>query len=202
MYRISACFAASSVHLALYAVPVRAVGISPRTSFPTVRCLPAAVLQVCVSASSRHLVDFHHSSRIASVVQIQAACRFTAGGFLNSGPRYRLPGRRFKRRCSGYPIGVYEQIAHAQEADGVRFELTEGITFGGFQDRCIKPLCHPSKVRDTYLPQSAAPCKRNPACGEKSRFLTPMRTARRQCPATAPTCFARTLSGPWHSRRR
>lgn len=69
MYRISACFAASSVHLALYAVPVRAVGISPRTSFPTGRCRTAAVLQVCVSASSRHLVDFHHSSRIASVVQ-------------------------------------------------------------------------------------------------------------------------------------
>ena len=31
--------------------------------------------------------------------------------------------------------------------DGVRFELTEGITFGGFQDRCIKPLCHPSRVQ-------------------------------------------------------
>ena len=95
MYRISALEAASSVHLASYAVPVRAVGIFPRTSSPTVRCLPAVasgaphapspygqklrfwlicltavgsfVLQVCVSASSRHLVDFHHSSRIASV---------------------------------------------------------------------------------------------------------------------------------------
>lgn len=69
MYRISALSATSSVHPALYAVPVRAVGISPRTSFPTGRCRTAAVLQVCVSASSRHLVDFHHSSRIASVVQ-------------------------------------------------------------------------------------------------------------------------------------
>ena len=29
-------------------------------------------------------------------------------------------------------------------ADGVRFELTEGQTLDGFQDRCIQPLCHPS----------------------------------------------------------
>ena len=29
-------------------------------------------------------------------------------------------------------------------ADGVRFELTEGVNLDGFQDRCIQPLCHPS----------------------------------------------------------
>ncbi len=44
MYRISALLATSSVHLAIYAVSVRAVGIFPRTSFPTLRCLPAVAL--------------------------------------------------------------------------------------------------------------------------------------------------------------
>ena len=69
MYRILALFATSSVHPALYAVPVRTVGISPRTSFSTVRYLPAVVLQVWDSASSRLLADFHRSTHIASVVQ-------------------------------------------------------------------------------------------------------------------------------------
>ena len=68
IYWISALHATSSTHPALYAVSVRAVGISPRTSFPTVRCLPAAVLQVSDSVSSRFLRDFHPSSHIASVV--------------------------------------------------------------------------------------------------------------------------------------
>ena len=32
-------------------------------------------------------------------------------------------------------------------ADGVGFEPTEALSnLGGFQDRCIKPLCHPSTV--------------------------------------------------------
>ena len=69
MYRISALCATSSVHPALYAVSVRTVGISPRTSFSTVRYLPAVVLQVWDSASSRLRADFHRSTRIASVVQ-------------------------------------------------------------------------------------------------------------------------------------
>ena len=30
-------------------------------------------------------------------------------------------------------------------AEKVRFELTEAINLGGFQDRCLKPLGHPSK---------------------------------------------------------
>ena len=68
MYRISAHLATSSVHPALYAISVRTVGISPRTSFPTVRHLPAVVLQVWDSASSRLLADFHRSAHIASVV--------------------------------------------------------------------------------------------------------------------------------------
>lgn len=29
-------------------------------------------------------------------------------------------------------------------AEGVRFELTEAINLDGFQDRCLKPLGHPS----------------------------------------------------------
>ena len=68
MYRILAPFATSSVHPALYTVPVRTVGISPRTSFPTVCYLPAVVLQVWDSASSRLRADFHRSAHIASVV--------------------------------------------------------------------------------------------------------------------------------------
>ncbi|MBQ9094799.1 MAG: hypothetical protein IJY53_00495, partial [Akkermansia sp.] len=48
--------------------PVRTVGISPRTSFSTVRYLPAVVLQVWDSASSRLFADFHRSTHIASVV--------------------------------------------------------------------------------------------------------------------------------------
>ena len=71
MYRISALLATSSIHPALYAVSVRTVGISPRTSFPTVRYLPAAVLQVWDSVSSRLLADFHRSAHIASVVRKQ-----------------------------------------------------------------------------------------------------------------------------------
>ena len=97
IYWISVLKASLSTHPALYAVSVRAVGISPRTSFPTVRCLPAVdsepphgsspfgrvpngtrlarlqaisglALQVSDSASSRFLRDFHPSSHIASVV--------------------------------------------------------------------------------------------------------------------------------------
>ena len=71
MYWISALIATSSIHPALYAVSVRTVGISPRTSFPTVCYLPAVVLQVWDSASSRLLADFHRSAHIASVVQWQ-----------------------------------------------------------------------------------------------------------------------------------
>ena len=41
MYRISALAATSSIHPALYAVSVRTVGISPRTSSSTVCYLPA-----------------------------------------------------------------------------------------------------------------------------------------------------------------
>ena len=68
MYWIYASIAASSSHPASYTVSVRTVGISPRTSSPTVRYLPAAVLQVCDSASSRLVTDFHRRSHIASVV--------------------------------------------------------------------------------------------------------------------------------------
>ena len=68
MYWISAHAATSSAHPALYAVSVRTVRISPRTSFSTVRYLPAVVLQVWDSASSRLLADFHRSAHIASVV--------------------------------------------------------------------------------------------------------------------------------------
>ncbi|MBQ6941070.1 MAG: hypothetical protein IJN23_00730, partial [Akkermansia sp.] len=69
MYRISALAATSSIHPALYAVSVRTVGISPRTSSSTVCYLPAVVLQVWDSASSRLRADFHRSAHIASVVQ-------------------------------------------------------------------------------------------------------------------------------------
>ena len=76
MYRISALAATSSIHPALYAVSVRTVGISPRTSFSTVRYLPAVVLQVWDSASSRLFADFHRSTHIASVVHGKARRTF------------------------------------------------------------------------------------------------------------------------------
>lgn len=76
MYRISALHATSSIHPALYAVSVRTVGISPRTSFSTVRYLPAVVLQVWDSASSRLRADFHRSAHIASVVHGKARRTF------------------------------------------------------------------------------------------------------------------------------
>ena len=69
MYRTSTCSAILSIRPASYVVSVRAVGASPRTSSPTGCYLPAAVLQVWVSASLRYFVDSHHSSHIASVVQ-------------------------------------------------------------------------------------------------------------------------------------
>ena len=72
MYQISALFATSSIHPALYAISVRTVGISPRTSFPTVCYIPAVVLQVWDSASSRLRADFHRSAHIASVVPKKA----------------------------------------------------------------------------------------------------------------------------------
>ena len=34
-------------------------------------------------------------------------------------------------------------------AEGVRFELTVAINHAGFQDRCLKPLGHPS-TRENY----------------------------------------------------
>ena len=97
MYWISALIATSSIHPALYAISVRTVGISPRTSSSTVRylsevasCPPhghsprwgthhrvwliyltavgSFVLQVWDSASSRLLADLHRSAHIASVV--------------------------------------------------------------------------------------------------------------------------------------
>ena len=102
IYWISALFATSSTHPALYAVSVRAVGISPRTSFPTVRCLPAVdskpshgsspfgrvpsgtrlvhlqvfsglVLQGSGSVSSRFPRCFHPGSHIASAVHLNAS---------------------------------------------------------------------------------------------------------------------------------
>ena len=59
---------------------LRTVGISPRTSAPTIRYLPAVVLHVWDSALSRLLTDFHRSAHIASVVQ---KCSF--GGSRRSG---------------------------------------------------------------------------------------------------------------------
>ena len=85
MYRISALAATSSIHPALYAVSVRTVGISPRTSFPTVCYLPAVVLQVWDSASSRLRADFHRSAHIASVVQRKAPQNFRSAGLVYPG---------------------------------------------------------------------------------------------------------------------
>ena len=80
MYRTSTYSAILSIRPASYVVSVRAVGVSPRTSSPTGCYLPAAVLQVWVSASSRYLVDFHHSSHIASVVQTHPPTAFAVRG--------------------------------------------------------------------------------------------------------------------------
>ena len=81
MYRISALAATSSIHPALYAISVRTVGISLRTSSSTVCYLPAVVLQVWDSASSRLRADFHRSAHIASVVQHQAPHLNRRGAF-------------------------------------------------------------------------------------------------------------------------
>ena len=85
MYRISALAATSSIHPALYAIPVRTVGISPRTSSSTVRYLPAVVLQVWDSASSRLRADFHRSAHIASVVQRRSPPSVSLAGFVDPG---------------------------------------------------------------------------------------------------------------------
>lgn len=39
-----------------------------------------------------------------------------------------------------------------QKADGEGFEPTVPRGYSGFQDRCIKPLCHPSFVKIKELP--------------------------------------------------
>lgn len=41
-------------------------------------------------------------------------------------------------------------------AEGVRFELTETINLDGFQDRCLKPLGHPSNGGDYLIRTSGA----------------------------------------------
>ncbi len=61
----------------------RVVRIPPRISSPTARYLPAVVLQVWDSASSRHLADFHRSTHIASVVPGKLLSIFMERSFLN-----------------------------------------------------------------------------------------------------------------------
>ena len=104
MYRILALLATSSVHPALYAVPVRTVGISPRTSFPTVCYRPAVVLQVWDSASSRLRADFHRSAHIASFVQQTAALL-----------RVRQEMRRFS-----FAVGRYQALRRRRAARPAR----------------------------------------------------------------------------------
>ena len=114
MYRILALFATSSVHPALYAVPVRTVGISPRTSFPTVCYLPAVVLQVWDSASSRLRADFHRSAHIASVERVggfrplshHRTCLLwhTAVSRRVIGPGTNVPAATLLSLLAGYPV--------------------------------------------------------------------------------------------------
>ena len=73
---------------------VRTVVIPPRTSFPTVRYLPAVVLQVWDSASSRLFADFHRSTHIASVVPKKEPARRRA--WINAFETdVAWPGKRF-----------------------------------------------------------------------------------------------------------
>ena len=39
------------------------------------------------------------------------------------------------------------QVFDLNVAERVRFELTEAINLAGFQDRCLKPLGHLSKIK-------------------------------------------------------
>ncbi len=57
---------------------LRTVGISPRTSSPSIRYLPAVVLQVWDSALSQLRADFHRSAHIASVVHRSKSRSFRA----------------------------------------------------------------------------------------------------------------------------
>ena len=113
MYRISALMATSSIHPALYAISVRTVGISPRTSFPTVCYLPAVVLQVWDSASSRLRADFHRSAHIASVVPKgfrplthHRTCHLwhTAVSRRVIGPGTNVPAATLLSLLAGYPV--------------------------------------------------------------------------------------------------
>ena len=54
-------------------------------------------------------------------------------------------------------------------AEGVGFEPTVTLRHAGFQDRCIRPLCHPSVIAKLVavggnFPQSAKICKDSFAC--------------------------------------
>ena len=116
MYRISALSATSSIHPALYAISVRTVGISPRTSSSTVCYLPAVVLQVWDSASSRLRADFHRSAHIASVVQSSRGtfvplshhrtCHLwhTAVSRRVIGPGTNVPAATLLSLLAGYPV--------------------------------------------------------------------------------------------------
>ena len=123
MYWIYACIAASSSQPASYTVSVRTVGISPRTSSSTVRCLPAVVLQVCDSASSRLFADFHRRSHIASVV----LCHPSGVRICFCG---RFPGFRPSR---GSTAGLF-------------YTAPPGLKFRLAYARKIAPLC-PFKFR-------------------------------------------------------
>ena len=89
-------------------------GIRTCTTFSSkLRYLPAAVLQVWVSASSRYLVDFHHSSHIASVVQKPASPRRrrTFRHLIDS--ERRLIKTRYKKRVSMREIARRLNVSHS-----------------------------------------------------------------------------------------
>ena len=117
MYRISALAATSSIHPVLYAVSVRTVGISPRTSSSTVCYLPAVVLQVWASASSRLRADFHRSTHIASVVP-KSPAPYQARGFFFKGGRWDSNPRQPEPQSGALPLN-YVHHCVAQRAAAV-----------------------------------------------------------------------------------
>ncbi len=50
-------------------------------------------------------------------------------------------GAALRSSVNGHPI---RSDRGKKKADGEGFEPTVGRPYSGFQDRCIKPLCHPS----------------------------------------------------------
>src|SRR5262249_32214747 len=75
-------------------------------------------------------------------------------------------------------MGSFGTVANEAMAEGVGFEPTrEREPPGGFQDRCLKPLGHPSRAR--VVSNGASRCSRQRGSGRaRSRDQTPSPSSR------------------------